>query len=315
MKRYLNIPAASWHVCMIVIACLLMAADTDSRSTQQTASQEQGPLERIAVIGASASSGWGVLLRYMNEQNMLSSQTISMKEIVEEVVTVDDVEIHGDGDGMFFMSPIAAGKKQIELAKAFQPTLVIAIDYLFWYGYGNRDAEGQFIPRGQAGQPARMKLLEKGLANLDAFSCPIIVGDFPDVSDAEGYMLSASQIPSSGTLKAMNARLKEWASDRPDVHVLSMSNLLSNMRSNETFNVGRQEWPAGSKSRFMQNDNLHPTLDGLIVLVQESGDLIATHLEDVELEYFDFDLFEVRDRLYEERRPEGMTSRPYNGKK
>lgn len=299
-------------VCLLLTSPLL-SATRDSTADHQSSPNQTRPLERIAVIGASATSGWGILLRYMDEENMLSSKTISMKEIVEEVVTVDDIEIMGKGDGMFFMSPQRAGAQQVDAARAFNPTLVFALDFLFWYGYGNRDVDGRFIPSGKAGEQARLELLEKGLEMLDTFECPVILGDFPDMSDAVGYMLAANQVPSKGTLELLNTRVKEWAASRPDMHVLGMSRLVKDMRSDEPFVVGRQQWPSGSRSRFMQNDNLHPRLDGLIVLVQESGDLLAEQLEDVDLADFDFNLIEVRNRLYETRKPEGMIARPYPG--
>ena len=307
-------PSVLLSTCLGVLICLQMAADTAVPSPEQPKAKETETLDRIAVIGASASSGFGILLRYVNEKNMLSSRTICMREIVEEVVTANDTKLIGDGDGWFFMSPERTGTTQIKAAIEFQPTLVIAIDYPLWFGYGNRDLEGQLIPRGNAGRQARLELLETGLKQLDTFSCPIIIGDFPDMSDAIGYMLSANQVPSPDTLVALNERLKTWASKRPNVHVLEMSKLLDNMRSDASFEIGRQEWPTGSKSRFMQNDNLHPTLDGLIVLVQESGTLLSDHHEDVDLSNFDFDLIQVRDRLYETRRPDGMTSKPYTGR-
>jgi hypothetical protein len=272
-------------------------------------------LARVAVIGASASSGWGVLLRYMNDKNRLSTQTISMSDIIEEVILVDDAQVTGEGNGMFFMSPLRAGKYQIETTKKAQPTLVFALDYLFWYGYGNRDVKGEPIPMGDLGKPVRLALLEEGLKNLDTFSCPLVVGDFPDVSDAVGYMLSASKMPSPATLKALNARVQQWASKRPNVIVVEMSKLVKDMRSDQVFKMGRQEWPRGSKSQFMQQDNLHPTLDGLIVLIQEASDQLAAHHDDIEIVEFDFNVKAVRDRLYEARRPEGMTPKPYTGRK
>ncbi|MEE2907727.1 MAG: hypothetical protein VX527_07825 [Planctomycetota bacterium] len=304
-----------WAAGVVGLAWILLVVPVTTVNGQDPSSDSESthPLDRIAVIGASASSGWGVVLRYVDEQDMVTTQTASMRDVIEEVIQVDDATITGTGSSVFFMNPLPIGKQQINMSQAFQPTLVIALDYLFWYGYGNRDAEGHAIPRGDQGQAARLALLEQGLENLNTFSCPVVVGDFPDVSDAIGYMLSASQVPSPTTLKALNDRVKAWASARPNVTVIEMSTLLQDMRSDQVFKAGRQQFPKGAKSRFMQRDNLHPTLEGLIVLVQETSDHLATGSDEIDHAQFDFKLEAVRDRLYESRKPEGLTSKPYTG--
>lgn len=305
-----------WIVAAITLAWILLAVPTTQVNGQNLPAESESthPLDRVAVIGASASSGWGVVLRYVDEQDMVTTQTASMRDVIEEVIQVDDATVAGTGSSVFFMNPLPIGKQQINVSQAMQPTLVIALDYLFWYGYGNRDAEGHAIPRGDQGQAARLALLEQGLENLNTFSCPVVVGDFPDVSDAIGYMLSASQVPSPATLKVLNERVKAWASDRPNVTVIEMSELLQDMRSDDVFKAGRQQFPKGAKSRFMQRDNLHPTLEGLIILVQETSDHLATGSKEIDHTQFDFTLEAVRDRLYESRRPEGLKSKPYTGK-
>ena len=55
-------------------------------------------------------------------------------------------------------------------------SLIVAIDFLFWFGYGaGKDAEG------------RMASLEQGLDLLEGLMGPILLGDLPDVRHAKVF--------------------------------------------------------------------------------------------------------------------------------
>jgi hypothetical protein len=113
----------------------------------------------------------------------------------------------------FFMQPEAAGQTQVRDAIESKPTLVIGIDFLFWFCYGTQartDAE-------------RLKRFDHGLKLLETIPCPLIVGDIPDASAAVGGMLSESQMPSRAVLTAANERLRKWAAGRPEVTVVPLN--------------------------------------------------------------------------------------------
>ena len=298
-------------IIAITLMCIKIAHAVETQVERDD--QATHPLEKVVVIGASASAGWGLVLRYIDDEEMVVTRLVTMNDVLKACIRDDSTIVHGKGSGLFFWNPERMGERQSREAIDASPTLLFAIDYLFWFGYGNHGPGGTRIPAGEAGHDARLELLEIGLSKLDEFDCPVLVGDFPDMSEAVGRMLRSSQMPSAKTLLAMNERLREWASDRENVSVIPMSDMVESMRSNQPFNAGQQEWPAGSRRKFMQNDNLHPTLDGLIILVQESMVKAIELNQDLTSEDFDFNLDSVRVRIYERNRPDGTIPKPYDG--
>ncbi|MBG79619.1 MAG: hypothetical protein CMJ39_02770 [Phycisphaerae bacterium] len=298
------------HLHLILIVLLAACSLADTQSETETTAVNQLSLDRISVIGASASAGFGVVLRYEDENQRKKYQPITLNDIVEATIDHEEMIVSVGGSGGFFWNPVQIGSTQKSEASEAKPTLVLAIDYLFWYGYGSRDRSGNPMPRGSNNSRSRLELLNIALENLETFECPVILGDFPDVSDAVGRMLSPNQIPNPETLKMLNARVNEWAAEHPNVILLPLHRLMEHLRSNDAFEAGKQNWPAGSKSRFMQNDNLHPRLEGLIVLLQEAAmayqDRHPEHAWPMEL-----NLEHNRQKIYEAHRPEGCTSAPY----
>ena len=64
---------------------------------------------------------------------------VGAPEVLAAVITEPEVTMTGEGSGLFFMSPSRRGHHQATTAAATDPTLVMGLDFLFWYGYGNRD--------------------------------------------------------------------------------------------------------------------------------------------------------------------------------
>ena len=294
----------------VVIACL---TSIPSHASPLESTEEPTPhlLDRVVVIGASASAGWGLVLRYIDEEEMVVTKLVTLNDVVKGCIQREDTTVRLQGNGMFFWNPEEIGDKQANDALEEDPTLLVAIDYLFWFGYGNRGVDGRRIPFGSEGHAERLELLEKGLSKLDQFECPIIVGDFPDMSEAVGYMLGESQMPAPETLDALNGRLHEWASQHPNVIIVSLAAMIDSMKADKPFEAGRQQWPAGCRTQFIQRDNLHPTLDGLIILTQESMATMLDQETAVDEHLVDFKLESVRNRIYENNQPEGTAPKPY----
>ena len=131
-----------------------------------------------------------------------------------------------------------------------------------------------------------------------------------DVSDAVGRMLSPSQVPSPSMLKALNARVRSWATAHPNVILLPVNRLMEHLRSEDAFEAGQQQWPAGSKSRFMQDDNLHPRLEGLIILLQEAAIAFAKRHPE-QTWPLELDLDRNHARIYQSYLPDGCIPVPY----
>jgi hypothetical protein len=167
---------------------------------------------------------------------------------------------------------------------------VVGIDFLFWFGYGAKDAYGRTIDR----EPQRLELLEKGLAFLDDLECPLVVGDFPDMSAAVGKMLGPEQMPKLTTLPLLSRRVREWAAKRKQTIVLPLSELVPQLGSSGELHLGRHTFPAGTE--LLQDDHLHPTLDGLTATAQLICDTLVKQELAREAD-FDFDLASVQKKL------------------
>jgi hypothetical protein len=82
-------------------------------------------------------------------------------------------------------------------------------------------------------------------------------------------MLMSSQVPKPETLKALDVRIDAWAQKRGQVAFVAMPEMLDKLRSGEKWTLGGVEIePTNPKSRWMQRDELHPTVLGLGVLAR-----------------------------------------------
>src|SRR5262245_11034136 len=240
---------------------------------------EVNHLERVVVIGASMSAGFGA--------------GRSFAQVLEASLRGPHEPVVGLGDGLLFLSTQSIARRQVEQALEADPTLVVAIDFLFWFGYGNLDAEGGPIE----GEPGRLALLETGLGLLEGFKCPLVVGDFPDMSAAVGKMIAPEQMPARATLELLSKRVREWASKREQTVVLPLAELVVQLGSPLEIRMGRHTFPAGSK--LLQPDQLHASLKGLVAVAQCVCDELVKR-EIGREEDFEFELAKVMAKLGKE---------------
>ena len=217
-------------------------------------SDASGILDRPVVLGASMSVGFGTV-----------SGTGFAKVLAE---TFGKGELPARASEYFFLRPFQMGSDGIDFAQDEEATLVIAVDYLFWFGYGHYNAQGDPL----ASEEERLELLEVGLDNLDQLDCAIVVGDFPDMSAAVGIMLNESQMPALETLPKLNARVQAWAHERRNTIVVPLGEFVHSLNSDQPFEAGRYSLAAGSRKRLIQDDQLHPTLAGLCLLAHVVAD-------------------------------------------
>ncbi|MBT8485187.1 MAG: hypothetical protein KJO43_06375 [Phycisphaerae bacterium] len=219
-------------------------------------------LQRIAVVGASATVGFGATVPVDSSFGEMN-QPITLADVVRAtLVRPERSEVTVHGDLFFFSDPMTHGPRLMDEALATDPTLVVAIDFLFWFGYGDNAPGGGRIER----DADRLALLELGLAELERVACPLLIGDYPDMAAAVGLMLSAGQVPTPQTRATLNDRVREWATTRPHVRIVPLAAFLDEARAGTAVSIGRHRWPPASP--FLQPDHLHPTSAGLLALTQ-----------------------------------------------
>jgi len=232
---------------LLLFACGPLPDFTGSQPRTESVRELSG---QVAVIGASASDGFRL--------------SVGLADALAALVGTERLELADFSASGMFLGPRGQGARQVDQALALEPELVIAVDFLFWFGYGLVVDEAD-----------RLELFEDGVALLDSFDCPLVVARYPDMSPAVGRMLMPGQVPREQTLALLNRRLLEWAEERGDVVMVPLDSLLDQMRSDRPITVGGRTWPAGSTQALLQSDQLHPTLEGELVLAQLVLDALA----------------------------------------
>jgi hypothetical protein len=234
-------------------ACVLLLVPLAGALAPSAPGTSEPMLERVAVLGASASDGFGL--------RQEAGRKLRLTDVFEAALPTSSELTHA-ATGMFFMNPERNGQRMADRALAAKPTLVIAVDFLFWHGYGALGSQAR-----------RLALLETGLAHLDRFDCPIVVGDFPDchaalegVGPLGGPIIAPSQVPARATLDALNARLQAWLEANPRATLVPLSTFVAKVHAGEPFEVAGQRFEGDELGDLLQRDLLHPTVDGTIAL-------------------------------------------------
>ncbi|MFM7260561.1 MAG: hypothetical protein ACKO3W_08155 [bacterium] len=226
-------------------------------ATPASAAAHSAPL-RVAVIGASASAGFGCSWRETRDDGDYSG-SFRLADMLKlacpdlKIVTTDA------SSGFFFLAPVANGAKAAKRARDFKPDCIVALDFLFWYCYGDDGPEGGAL----RAESDRLVKLEKGLAELATFDVPVVVGDIPDMSRAVGKMLSARQMPSPDTLAKANERFLAWAKERTNVRVVPLAHMQRQLMEEGALEIGADRLVATKNAPLLQRDELHPTPQGL----------------------------------------------------
>jgi len=265
---------------LVAIAGLLLAAATAAPAfpVQETPAAgpraaAEAPLPKVAIVGASASAGFGVVMPGPGGDGP-GAVPLRLADLLRAIPDAPRAIFSDWSSPVFFRNPLGIGRASMDRAIAAEPVAIIAIDYLFWYAYGFGD------------ERRRLERLEEGLRQLDRFEGPMLVGDLPDMAAAAGGLISAAQIPSPEALAALNGRIVAWAAERPRVRIFPLSTLNRHAlaRAGLTPRDGGEpdgeidgaldkELLAAVESsdlglgRTLQRDKLHPTFDGLVAIV------------------------------------------------
>lgn len=249
----------------ILTICTVLALAPIVSGQRPTAAKADPEPQKVVILGASLSAGF--ICPFPDEDGEVG-RTVKLKRALLPLWEDVDAEVTDRSDVMTFLSPVKKQTAKVQKAVAQKPDLVVGIDYLFWFGYGRT--------RGEDRAAYRLGQLEKGLALLEKFECPIVIGDFPDMTGADARMLRAAQIPSAETQKKLNARVHAWAKEREHVHVVPLCEWVAEMKS-EGRTVTSEGRPVrlGPKA-LLQPDKLHPTKLGVAVVADAVRETLAT---------------------------------------
>ena len=225
----------------------------------------------VLILGASVSSGF-VFPQPRDDGERNSG--IELARALRAMWPDDAVRLRDRSDLSTFLDPVGKQARHIELALEDRPALVIAVDFMFWFGYGSVRGAAEDVP------DARLALQAQGLALLERLDAPILLGDYPDMRGADLRMLSASQIPSPDTLAALNQALRDWAAPRPNVHLFPLAAFVAAVkRDGAPVRIDGEELQLPAEA-LLQSDRLHTTRLGVAVLGARIHDAILETLAD-----------------------------------
>jgi hypothetical protein len=243
-------------------------------------------LGRPALLGASVTAGAGAAVSpgvpfdsiptdqpVRGERSTGTAPPLAVDAAVafSAVVTAPHETPLNLGDGGVFLDSDMALRDQAKAAAAWRPSVVIAVDWLFWPVHQAISLE---LPAEERAA-RRLASVDAALADLDAFSCPIVIGDVPEMRRAVGGLLRTEHDPGAAVRAQANERLAAWASARPNRFVLAVSALANAVNRGAPIEVAGFAYGPGDALRLVQRDGLHATPEGLAVLMAAAFDRLC----------------------------------------
>jgi len=233
------------RLCLPLLALLMAVLESPARSAES-------PWQRVVVIGASASAGFVITEPLGGEE----TTRCKLNYYLDAAITARHAPVKNLASTLMFMDPEAFAPLQVAAVAKGQPTLVIGVDFLFWFCYGDATSD--------ADRAARFEL---GLKLLEQIHCPLVVGDIPEVSYATNTgIISSAQVPSETARRAANQRLKAWAAVHPQVVVMPLARFMHDTMANVPLKLRGRPLSSGQTRTLLQADQLHPNPHGAEVL-------------------------------------------------
>jgi hypothetical protein len=287
---------------VLLFVCALAGASFafDTPPAPVTApAQAAPPLERIAVIGASLSAGFGM----DGNPDQMATSKLRLADVIEASLLVPHQRIVDTSTAMFFFSPAATSARMLKKMREVKPSAIVALDYLFWFGYGEKEEDGKpgKNPPDKAWIEAkRVSDLDAALKDLGAFDCPILLGDLPDMTPATLVkpvpMIFPAQVPAPETLKTLNEHIVAFAKAHPNVVVVPIAAMTARLQADDAIEVHGNTWPKGSGKVLLQADHLHPTVEGASAVWILAVDAWSSAQKDLPASAFDFDAAKVANK-------------------
>ena len=247
------------------------------------------PWARVMMIGASGSAGF-VLMEPFGGTNTLQCR---LSYYLDAALKPAHPPVHNFAQSLLFMNPEVIAPPEVTHAVAEKPTLIIGVDFLFWfcYGTGRTDAE-------------RAQRLEAGLKLLEPVQCPLVIGDIPDASYATNTgIIDSSMVPSGEARAAANRRLREWATARSNVVVVPLADFMATVMADKKLVVHGTTIPAGKTRALLQGDQLHPNPHGAAFLALGILDALTAKLPEFSAKDIRWNPSEVYKLGYDSAKP------------
>ena len=137
---------------ILIVAAVITGAFAQDASVPGDQSRQENPIRRVAIIGASATAGFGVVVEQAEpESDEFAKTMMDMQDLYMAADDPTDLVYLDLSSHMFFRRPVTYGTSTVDRVLSWEPDLVLGVDYLFWFVYGTMPEE------------SRLEFLEKGL--------------------------------------------------------------------------------------------------------------------------------------------------------
>jgi len=246
---------------------------------------------RVVFIGASVTAGYGTA------SELGTRREVDLATFASAFLPGDaaDPEFVDHSQRFFFTDADLHGLRLVSLAQGEEPDAVVALDFLFWYAFGQGDED----------DPRRERGLENGLLVLEQVEVPLVIGDLPNIDHAlrgegpfGGPIVHRGLFPTEEERLRMNARIRAWAAERDDVLVVSLEGFTADAVALEPFAMRENEWRPETLGEVLQSDLLHPTPRGTLWVALAALDGLA-RLGAIDGGDMDWDVDAAAERLEE----------------
>ncbi len=257
---------AAWTVAMTLVAVLMTAGGCSSGG------RAGGVLARPVVIGASVSAG-GTSIGGLESSAAAPSASVPSGTSVPSGAggagaaavhlghAIDAVYLPTHGQAKVIaergmaLDPIGSLERQVAECIELRPTMVFAIDAIFWAAYAPARASDERVTR-----------LARALTTLERVEAPMVVGLLPDMRNAVSAVLGPSAVVTEVERVDLNGRILAWAERNPRVTLLALDRLIDDLRAGEPIDLGRTQIEPRDAGALLAPDGLHLSDEGQVAL-------------------------------------------------
>lgn len=232
-------------------------------------------LENPAIIGASASAGFGASVGPTAESAVHTDLETTLLACISTDKWLGGCDPIMLADPSFSINPEKVGDRQLQQAVASEPSIVFAIDWLFWHVFGPQNLAPDMD------DAKSLQNLDIALSKLDTLRektrAPLVVGDLPLLDGTRVKAINKAWIPPRDRVERLNQHIRAWASSRPGVSVYALSAVTDEQRfktDDAEASVDEGSRPFASRA-LVQSDGLHPTAAGLCAMMFRTLDTLA----------------------------------------
>jgi hypothetical protein len=219
------------------------------------------------------------------EEFLRRAKGIALRSVLTTSYRAAKVRLYEFANMAMFMNPRKIGREQVEVALKRKASLVIGIDFLFWFVNGRRsriwDPETQKLDVA-AMQAAEAQKLQYGLDLIEKRLLPmgitVVIGDIPDMEGCDPRICPPWMIAPRRASERANQRIRAFAQAHERVLLYPLARRAKEMRSDRfAIQLGDDE-RLGTVAGLLQVDLLHTTTLGSAVLAQDLLNWLAEKL-------------------------------------